>query len=302
MERNLEMNRRELLKCSIALGAALPAVCRVPVCAETSASPARLRSAICAYSFRDALQSRKMKYDDIVNLAVETGVDGIDMTVYWFPDTSDEFLLPLRRLAYKNGVEIYSIAVRTNMCQPTPQLREKELAEVVRWVEVATKLGAGHIRVFGGTVPKGRTEDEAAGWVVEVLKQACDQAGKRGIILGIENHGGITENAGRIVQIVKAVDSPWLGINLDTGNFLKDVFRQSELCVPYAVNVQVKTLIRDDEGRQIPSEWDGFAKLLIRGGYRGYLSLEYEDKENAATAVPRLLSKLKQVIRYNQAS
>jgi sugar phosphate isomerase/epimerase len=283
------------------MAVALPVTHRILAAPATAENRPRLRAAICAYSYRNALQAKSMKYDDLVRLAVDTGVDGIDMTVYWFPDTSDEFLLPLRRLAYRNGVEIYSIAVRTNMCQATPELREKEFAEVVRWVEVATKLGAGHIRVFGGNVPKGRSEDEAAGWVVDILKRACDHAGKRGIILGIENHGGITEKAERIVQIVKAVDSPWLGINLDTGNFLKEVFRQSEMCIPYAVNVQVKTLMRDDEGRQIPSDWDGFAKLLIKGGYRGYLALEYEDKEDAATAVPRLLGRLNQVIRDNQA-
>ena len=171
----------------------------------------------------------------------------------------------------------------------------------MKWVDVATKLGAGHIRVFGGNVPKGKTEDEAAGWVIEILKRACEYSGKRGIILGIENHGGITEKAERIIQIVKGVDSPWLGINLDTGNFRSEVFRQSEMCIPYAVNVQVKTLMRDDEGREVPSDWDKFAKLLIGGGYRGYLALEYEDKEDPATAMPRLLGQLRQVIRDNQA-
>lgn len=295
------MRRRELLKSASALAMALPITSRIGMPLPAEGNLPRLRSAICAYSYRDELKDKKMKYDDIVKIAVETGVDGIDMTVYWFPDTSDEFLLPLRRLAYKKGVEIYSIAIRTNMCQPTQELREKELVEVQRWIEVATRLGAGHIRVFGGNVPKGKSEDEAAGWVVEILKRACEQSGKRGICLGLENHGGITEKAERIVQIVKAVDSPWLGINLDTGNFKNDVFRQSEMCVPYAVNVQVKTLMSNGEGGRIPSDWDAFAKILIKGGYKGYLALEYEDKEPAVTAVPRLLGKLKQVIRDNRA-
>jgi sugar phosphate isomerase/epimerase len=235
-------------------------------------------------------------------LAVETEVDGIDMTVYWFPNTSDEFLLPLRRLAYKSGVEIYSIAVRTNMCQPIAEKRQAEFDDVKKWVDVATKLGAGHIRVFGGNVPKGSSEDDAVGWVVDVLKRASEYAGSKGIILGIENHGGITEKAETIVRIVKAVDSPWVGINLDTGNFLREVFRQSEMCVPYAVNVQVKTMMRGDDGKEVASDWDRFAKLLIAGDYQGYLALEYEDKENPATAVPRLLAKLKQAIRDNQAA
>jgi sugar phosphate isomerase/epimerase len=296
------MRRRDLLKGVSVLATALPIGPPVFASADTAMNRARLRTAICAYSYRNALQAKTMKYDDLVRLAVEFGVDGIDMTVYWFPDTSDAFLLPLKKLAFKNSVEIYSIAVRTNMCQPAPELREKEFAELVKWVDVATKLGAGHIRVFGGTVPKGKSEEDAVGWVVEILKRACEYAGKRGILLGIENHGGITEKAEKIVQIVKAVDSPWLGINLDTGNFLTDVFRQSEMCMPYAVNVQVKTQMRSDDGKQIPADWDRFVKILIKGEYRGYLALEYEDKEDAMTAVPRLLGQLKQVLRENQAS
>lgn len=59
--------------------------------------------------------------------------------------------------------------------------------------------------------------------------------------------------------------------------------------------------MRGDDGKQIPSDWDRFVKILIKGGYQGYLALEYEDKEDPATAMPRLLAKLKQVIRDNQA-
>jgi L-ribulose-5-phosphate 3-epimerase len=70
--------------------------------------------------------------------------------------------------------------------------------------------------------------------------------------------------------------------------------------VSYAVNVQVKTQMRGDDGKRIPSDWDRFVKIFIKGGYQGYHSLEYEDKEDPATAMPRLLAKLKQVIRDNQ--
>jgi sugar phosphate isomerase/epimerase len=258
---------------------------------------ARLRSAICAYSFRDALGKKTMTYDDLVHLAVETGVDGLDLTVYWFPSTGADFLMPLRRLAYRNGVEIYSISVRTNMCQPTPELRDKELADVKKWVDVAAALGAGHIRVFGGNVPKERTEDEAAGWVVDVLSRGAEYAGTRGVILGLENHGGITERAERIVGIVKKVNSPWAAVNLDTGNFNRDAYRQIAQILPYAANVQFKTEIRDEKGERVESDWDRLTRMLAEGGYKGYMALEYEAREDPATAMPRLLARLNALAR-----
>ena len=73
---------------------------------------ARFRTGLVAYSYRQALQAKTMTYEDLIRIAVETGTDGIDMTVYWLPSTADDYLLPLRRLAYRNRVEIYSIGTR----------------------------------------------------------------------------------------------------------------------------------------------------------------------------------------------
>ncbi len=290
------MNRRELLR-------SLPAVAALPALspAATAGAKPRLRTAICAYSFREALQKKSMTYDDLVRLAVDLDVDGLDLTVYWFPDTSDGFLLPLRRLAYTSAVEIYSISVRTEMCRPTPELRGREVEEVKKWVDVAEKLGAGHIRVFGGNVPKGSSEDDAAGWVAEVLARAADYAGKKGIILGLENHGGITARAERILEIVQKVNSPWVGINLDTGNFRADPFAQIEMCLPRAVNVQMKAEMAAEGGRREASDWDRILAMLVKAGYRGYLALEYEAKEDPATAVPRLIRQLRYLTRKYSA-
>jgi len=285
------MNRRTWLTAAAAAAASLPARAAV----ETSGGKSRLRSAICAYSFRNELQKKTMTYEDLVRLAVDLNVDGLDMTVYWFPSTADSFLLPLRRLAFRSGVEIYSISVRSEMTKAPGAEREKEIEGLRKWVDVADKLGAGHIRVFGGNVPKTSTEDQAAGWVAEVLKPACEYAGTKGVILGLENHGGITLEAKRIIEIVKKVDSPWLGINLDTGNFRDNSYSQIEMCVPYAVNVQVKQNIREG-GATVDSDWARIVGMLRRGGYKGYLALEYEEKEPAPTAVPRLMTKLRQVI------
>ncbi|MBL8230496.1 MAG: sugar phosphate isomerase/epimerase [Bryobacterales bacterium] len=284
------MNRRTLLRTLPALAAASSLNAAV----ETSKGGARLKSAICAYSFRNELQKKTMSYEDLVRLCADVDVDGLDLTVYWLPSTSDSFLMPLRRLAYRSGIDIYSISVRTDMCK-APADQDKEIGVVKGWVDVAAKLGAGHIRVFGGNVPKTSNEDEAAGWVVEILKRASEYAGSKGVILGLENHGGITEKAARIVEIVKKVDSPWVGINLDTGNFHSNVYSQIEMCVPYAVNVQVKERVRVD-GKHEDSDWARVTGMLRKSGYKGYLALEYEEKEPAPTAVPRLIPKLRKTI------
>lgn len=287
------MTRRDALwTVAAGWGSAWTARAEAP---DKLASKPRFRSAICAYSFRDALARKTKSYEDLIRLAVELNVDGLDLTVYWFPDTSDAFLLPLRRTAYRMGVELYAISIRTDMCRPPGDRRDAEIAEVRRWVDAAQKLGAGHIRVFGGDVPDGATEDQAAGWAIETLKRCADYAGSKGLILGLENHGGITERAERVIEIVKQVDSPWVGINLDSGNFHAEPYRQFEMCVPLAVNVQLKSEIKVGDARPEPADWPRLFGMLARGGYKGYVALEYEAAADPAAEVPRLVRRLQRI-------
>jgi L-ribulose-5-phosphate 3-epimerase len=269
----------------------------------TSSKKARLRTALCAYSFRKDLAAKSMTYEDVIRLAADLDVDGLDMTVYWLPDTSDATLLPLRRVAYTNAVEIYSISVRTDLCKPAGPARDKEISELRKWIDAAQRLGAGHIRVFGGTVPKGSTPEQASTWVTEILKTGAEYAGSKGIILGLENHGGITEKAETILKIVKAVDSPWVGVNLDTGNFNKNAYEQIAAILPYAVNAQFKVDIRaGEDGKQVPADWPRIVKMFAQSGYRGYFSLEYEENEDAKKAVPRLTRELNAIVAKSRAS
>src|SRR6476620_2951817 len=161
------MNRRGFL---VAAGAAIvgtrvsdaysDAYSLVPQSDGRGLGPARFRTGLVAYSYRKALEAKTMTYADLIRIAVETGTDGVEMTVYWFPSTSDDYLLPLRRLAYRNRVEIYGIGTRVRLAQPTADLREGQLTELRKWLDVAQKLGATHIRVFGGQKPDGATLDQ----------------------------------------------------------------------------------------------------------------------------------------------
>ena len=86
---------------------------------------------------------------------------------------------------------------------------------------------------------------------------------------------------------MKKVNSPWIGINLDTGNFHTNPYNQIEMCLPYAVNAQFKTLIAAPDGKAQPADWERIVRMFARSGYKGYPALEYEDEEAAETAFPR---------------
>ena len=300
------MKRRSFLAAAGAVAAAATAPATTLAAAvfrrqTTTAQKARFRTGLVAYSYRQALQAKTMTYEDLIKIAVETGVDGIDMTVYWMPSTADDFVLPLRRLAYRNRVEIYSIGTRVRLAQPTPELREKELVELRKWVDVAQKIGASHMRVFGGPLPAGATLEQAVGYATETLKRGAEYAGARGVVLGVEDDGGITDFAKETIDIVRGADSAWAGINLDTGNFRPPkVYEQIEMSIPYAVSTHIKTEVALDDGKsRAPADWDRIFQMFVSHGFRGYMGLEYGG-EDAAAAVPGHLRRLRELaVKYS---
>lgn len=237
-----------------------------------------------------------MTYADVIRMAADLGADGVDLTTYWLADTNDETLFALKKLAYRSAISIYTIGIRARMAQPTPELQAAEVQTVRNWLGVAERLGAEHVRIFGGAIPKGASEEQAVAWAVETLKPCADEAAKKGIILGVEDDGGITTNADRTVEIVKKAASPWVGINLDIGNFPNDGYAQIEMCAPYATNVHFKSHVHIDHKSE-PADFPRVLKILGNAGYRGYLALEYESTDNPLTAVPDLIGKMRAAIQ-----
>jgi sugar phosphate isomerase/epimerase len=295
------MNRRRFLATT---GAALAAA--VAPAASGTAGPraqaqpagtARFRTGLVAYSYRQALQNKTMTYEDLIRIAVETGTDGIDMTSYWLPNTTDSYLLSLRRLAWKNRVEIYSVGTRVSLAQPAGDARDKQLTDLRMWVDVAQKVGATHLRIFGGAQPAGATLEQAVDLAAETLKRGAEYAGTRGIILGVEDDGGITSFAKDTIEIVRRADSPWAGMNLDIGNFRPPkVHDQIETAIPYAVSTHIKVdYALDDGSGRTAFDWDRIFSMFAGHGFRGYMGLEYEATADPAIAIPERLRKLKEL-------
>lgn len=254
----------------------------------------RLLTGCCAYSYGEYLKSGRMTMEDFILKAVELGIQGVDMTTYWLKSTDPAYLVSLRHLAFKHGVPFSGAAIGSDMCQPDAQKRSAEIVKIKKWVDASELLGASHLRVFGGELPAGASEEQGIQWVVETMKPACDYAGKLGITLGIEDHGGITAKASTVLEILRRVDSPYAGVNLDITNFTSDPYPQIEACAPYATHTHIRDLF--SESRE-PVDLDRVWQIFVRAGYQGYMSAEYENTEDPATGVPKLIAKIKTLCR-----
>jgi sugar phosphate isomerase/epimerase len=154
-------------------------------------------------------------------------------------------------------------------------------------------MGAPHIRIFAGNAQGGISPTQAKTLAIGAIEECCDYAGQKGIVLGLENHGGIVADPADLLEIVRAVKSPWFGINLDTGNFnTADPYADLARCAPYAVNVQVKTEITKRGQKKEAADLARLVQIVRDANYQGYVALEYEAAEDPWKAVPETLEKL----------
>jgi len=260
--------------------------------------PPRLKLSIAGYSYRKLLTAKEkpMTLDDFIEKGAELGLDAVEPTSYYFKDTSPKYLRHLRSKAFRLGLDISGTAVGNDFGHPPGPKRDQQIAHVKKWIEHAEILGAPVIRIFAGHAKKGQAPDEAHKLMVEGIEACCAYAGEHGIYLALENHGGPTVTAEAMLKIVKDVQSPWFGVNLDTGNFRSaDPYADMAAVAPYALNVQVKVELRV-AGKAEPSDYKRIVKILRDAGYRGYLALEYEAREDPLSAIPRHVTALREAI------
>lgn len=311
----MKPNRRSWLGGALALGSACAAAPLSSLLAAPDPYPRSgggMKLGLAAYSFRKFFRYSRGKE----NASFEDGGRAMDMlkfidycadhgaaaelTSYFFPpDADDGHFATCRARAEARGVAIAGSAVGNNFSHPSGSSeRAEQMAYVKEWIDRCEILGAPHLRVFAGVHPKGVSAEQAEANAVSALEEAAVHAERAKVRLGIENHDSI-RTADRLLRIVRAVKSPWVGVNLDGGNFVADdVYAEIAASAPYAVNVQLKTEIRvGPEGKgRAPADLERIVAILKDSGYDGCVVLEYEEEDDPYERVPPLLDRLRKLL------
>jgi sugar phosphate isomerase/epimerase len=197
------------------------------------------------------------------------------------------------------------LSIHQDFVSPDAAERQKDIEHTRRCIELAAQLGAPAIRLNSGrwnTIKSfddlmkvkgeeppiaGHTEDEAFSWVIQSIEACLPAAEKAGVLLALENHWGLTTKPENLLKIYKAVRSPWLVINMDTGNFAGDPYAGIEMLAPHASIVQAKTYYGGGEWYTLDLDYPRIASILRKANFQGWVSLEMEGKEPPSTAVPK---------------
>lgn len=299
-------SRRSFLQSSLTAAvvggtslAARPAPAAGPV--QRNGKP-HLKLSLAAYSYRDYLTGKlkpQMTLDQFIELCADLGLDGTELTSYYFPANFDQaYLVSLKHKTFRLGLDISGTAIANDFCLPPGEAREKSLAHTRLWIDHAATMGAPVIRIFAGNVPQGDSDQAAIERCAAGINEALKYAAQKGVCLALENHGGITTRPEQMLEIIQRVDeSPWFGVNFDGGNFRSaDPYADLARIAPYAINVQIKADIFRGDKRE-DTDFSQVIGILKDAGYRGYVVLEYESAEDPKTGVPRHVETLRRLIR-----
>jgi sugar phosphate isomerase/epimerase len=293
------VTRRDFLAAGLALAAAAPLRAIEPIVRH---GPAQIKLSVAAYSFHKLLERKKdmapkMVLEEFIDRAAEWGVPAVELTSYYFAETTPKYLTSLKRRCTRLGLNVSGGAVGNNFCVTDPAKLRKEIDSVKRGAEHVSLLGGQTLRIFAGTLANDDTEEKARARVVEAIQEACDHAAKVGVYLALENHGGITATADQLLALVTAVKHDWFGVNLDTGNFHTPApYTDLARIAPYAITVQLKTQIERPGCPKEPADIPCVFGILKQIRYRGYVALEYEGEADPFQAVPDYLRQMQRQI------
>jgi sugar phosphate isomerase/epimerase len=285
----LSSARRNLLKSAIMLpfGFAAGLTCERRADATVASNrnaKSYLKTSINAYCFdpllRENLKDPKvgMSLFDVLAFCAEHNVDAIDPTGYYFPGypevPRDKYLNEFKRRAFELGVDISGTGIKNDFATPDASARAKDIQLAKQWIEAAARLGAPVLRVFAGAVPpQPYSWDDGAKWMSDALNECVEHGEKYGVIVGLQNHGDMLKTADECLKVLSMVKSPWIGLILDTGNFLTaNPYDDIARVISVTVNWQIKELLQSNKGDK--TDLHKLVRIIREGGYRGYIPIE----------------------------
>src|SRR5205085_2513901 len=206
--------RRFLQAAAVGAGAALLPATASAIDPIQRTGKSQIRLSLAAYSYRRYLDLKRkekptMTLNDFVDAAATLPLDAVELTAYYFAQTTNRYLCDLKGRCTRLGLDVSGCATNNDFCTPVAETLKKHIGDVKRWIEHTARLGGKTLRIFAGRVANGDKEERARTRCVEAIQEVCDHAADFGVYVALENHGGITETIDQMLTLVKAVKHNW---------------------------------------------------------------------------------------------
>lgn len=217
-------------------------------------------------------------------------------------DFTPEDMIRLQAKAKEKNVEIVSFAGGNDFTVTDKAAIANDIARIKRMIDLAKVGKVEVIRVFAGWIEEKKAGETTYAQVINALKETGRYALKKGVILALENHGGITSDPEQIKKILDGVNLPSVRLNYDPANFhhcKNDPVRALGYLKNYISYVHLKDSKFEDEIHKFKAVGEGKIDWLpiidwLNTSFNGYAMIEYENPADVVDGTERSLSFLKQ--------
>jgi len=276
----MKINRRTFLRTS---GAVIVSGITAPYIVMAKPTNPMERIAMTTVIFRARFAQTQIKghpsSDELTLLDVPQyyadrfGVHNVEFWSRHFESRDPGYLEELKKCIGQTKSVLINIQIddRYNLADANEESRQKSITLVKSWIDAAATLGAKSVRAN-----TGRGEIDAC---IRSFKSLDKYAKEKGILLLIENHGGLSSDPDNLIQILKAVQSDNLEILPDLGNFPTESQTEGlEKILPYAKHlISAKAKEFDENWNHTAYDFDKCMQLAESAGFPGYYSAEYYD-------------------------
>lgn len=284
-----------------------------------------MKLAVTMYSLNNSYRKGETDVEDFINFCGTLEIQGVDLLGYYWKDKEAE-MKKVPNLLERNNLVLAAYAAGNNFVHEDEIKRKGEIERVKREIDTAAELKAPLMRIFGGSfttakegvgshdpswgvfgegLSRGKTKEDAIDMIIESLRECADYAKNRGIILALENHGGIPGTSQEVKHILDSINSPFLRATVDIGNFLslnQDPQEAVEELISYAVHVHLKDVSKKGSNEQsILGEGiidlETILRTFVQSGYDGFFSLEHEMAGDEKQGIRKSIDYAKRILR-----
>ena len=282
-----------------------------------------MKISVTSYSFQQYLNAGKIDHLGMIDKAHEIGIEGIEFTP--LPgETFEERSALAKKLCERAkavGMPIASYTVNADLYKGSDEANAAEVARLKEQLDIAAILGAPTMRHdVCWSVPKTgavRSFDAMLPTLAKSAREITEYAATLGIRTCSENHGLVAQDSDRMERLFNAVGHENYGLLVDIGNFVcvdEDNVTAVSRVAPYAIHVHAKDFYLSREKKEGwgvsrgCNYWQGAAvgdgdvdvkkciEVLKKAGYDGYVSIEYEGKDDCIDGIRRGYEYLKSII------
>lgn len=259
-----------------------------------------MKLGLCTWSYNRAFSDGKMDLEKLLHIcADELKIGGMDIIDVHLKSQDPDYLLKIKKLATDLHITISAVSPGNSFGKDSEKEERLEVEKINRWTDTAYLLGAPNLRIFAGWAPKERHKEL---WpkVVKSIKECAAYSAGKGVTLAIESHnsGGYLPTSVETLKLIKDVNSPWVKLNLDTGNYHdSDMYEALAKSMPYTTHMHAKIHKLSREGKELEFDYDRICKILKAANYRGFFNVEYEGKEDELEYVPKAFSMIRTFIK-----